>query len=79
MGSDNLKRHMAAPLQRILCAYDVLYALDEKTGQVSKKVAVTDGDNPGPQSLEQLQKTFTADFIASLYDIFSAFCGRYCG
>uniref|UniRef100_A0A914VXL7 BEACH domain-containing protein n=2 Tax=Plectus sambesii TaxID=2011161 RepID=A0A914VXL7_9BILA len=78
VGGDNMKRHMAAPLQRLLCTYDVLYDRDAD-GKIRKKDSYVPRDETSPPIealLEQLHATFTPQLACSLYRVFSGLCGR---
>ena len=69
-------RYMAAPLQRLLCTYDLLYELDATTGKIVKKTDITSADcaeSPSLQNpdilLEQLLETFTPKLADSIYRV----------
>lgn len=87
VGKENFKRHMSAPIQRLLCTFDALFTL-QPPGQASQPSSprhqVSVGghqvepkeDAPEHVAAAQLRAIFTPVYAALLFGIFADLCGR---
>ena len=69
VGAENFKRHMAAPLQRLLCTYDALFCLQGSPPTLAFK-------EDDALAASQLRAIFTPIFAAKISRLFSDLCGK---